>query len=391
MTRAWAGVRESLPGTLAALVVAVAALAATPAVAQDDAGEDEPRLEWFGDARFRPETTLGVPDAPDRVRFRMRLRLGATYALPARFTVGGRLSTGNPNNPNSHYRDLGQLFDQFPLRIDRLYLGWRPTPGLEVAGGKLGHPFTINLVYGELVWDADVQPEGVMGRYSQCADDGRWSVGLTAGGFVLLEQGRREDATSLVGQGSGEVEIAGGARLRGAVGLYDYNDLTPEATAALLVRNRGNAAEDTNGDGLPDRFVSAFRLVDYMAGVRFSRLPKPLLVHVEYVRNHQSAIPEDDGWAVGVAAGELGAQGDWRSHYQYQRIGQDSVFSPFVQDDFVFATAFRGHVGGFVYRAASAFDLHVWALIAQSVHPLAPASSTHQWRLRFDATIGFPR
>ena len=184
-----------------------------------------------------------------------------------------------------------------------------------------------------------------MGRYTHRAKDGRWTVGLAAGGYVLLEQSKAEDASAVVTQGSGEVAIGGGVQLRVALGLYDYNDLTPEATTGLLGRNRGNVTKDTNGDGLPDRFASAFRLIDYLAGIRLTSLPKPLMLHGQYVRNHRAAIPQNDGWAAGAALGELGAQGDWRSHYQCQRIGQGSVFSPFAQDDFVFATAYSGQYG----------------------------------------------
>ena len=148
--------------------------------------------------------------------------------------------------------------------------------------------------------------------------------------------------------------------------------------------------EDTNGDGRPDRFTSAFRLLDYELGVRWTGLGKPLLVNTQYVRNHRAAISQDDGWAAGVAMGELLAPRDWRIHYQYQRIGRDGVFSPFVQDDFVYATAFRGHTGGFAYRAAPGVDLHAWVLIARPEQPDASTLRDYQWRLRFDATFGFP-
>ena len=350
----------------------------------------EPRLSWFGNARFRPESTIGDPSVPDRFRFRLRLRLGATYRLSDQFTVGGRLSTGNQDNPNSPWRDLGQLFDQFPLRVDRLYLAWKPSAQFDAAVGKVAHPFSFNPIYGELVWDQDIQPEGAVGRYMLRADDDRWAVGVVAGAFVLLEQPAAEDASAIVAQGNGELQLGDDARLRVSVGLHDYRDLTPAATAGLLSRNRGNAVEDTNGDGRPDRFTSAFRLLDYELGVRWTGLGKPLLVNTQYVRNHRAAISQNDGWAAGVAMGELLAPRDWRIHYQYQRIGRDGVFSPFVQDDFVYATAFRGHTGGFAYRAAPGVDLHAWVLIARPEQPDASTLRDYQWRLRFDATFGFP-
>jgi hypothetical protein len=55
------------------------------------------------------------------------------------------------------------------------------------------------LVYGELVWDADAQPEGIAAGYTLEAG-GHLSINLLGAEYILLEQGNSGDATLSAGQ-----------------------------------------------------------------------------------------------------------------------------------------------------------------------------------------------
>jgi hypothetical protein len=361
---------------------------AHPVVGQDD---QQKRFSWSADARFRPEPTVNVPDAPDRFRMRLRLRFAGTYRLADAWTVGGRFTTGNPDDPNSPYQDLGSVFDRFPFSLDRLNLVWTPRREWQVAGGKFAHPFVTNPIYAELVWDQDVQPEGIAVRYARGAANGRWRIGLASGQYVLLEQSRAGDVSATVAQGSGELSVGDHAVVGAALGWYEYGELEPNGADAVLRDNAGNATQNINGDGHPEGFQSDFRLIDLLVNVRVKGLPRILEVAGQYVRNSEAAIPDRQGFALGSAYGQLNEVGDWRAYYQYQRIEQDAVFSPFVQDDFVFATNFRGHVLGVLYQAARQLDLQGWVLVAKPNRSASAPLRQNQWRLRLDATVGFPR
>ena len=99
----------------------------------------------------------------DRNRARTRLRVGATYKIRDDLVFGTRIVTGNFDDPQSPHHTFGTTFNSLRLSLDRIFLKYSPqrAPGFWVTGGKFAHPFYANPVYGELVWDADVQPDGI--------------------------------------------------------------------------------------------------------------------------------------------------------------------------------------------------------------------------------------
>lgn len=81
-----------------------------------------------------------------------------------------------------------------------------------------------------------------------------------------------------------------------------------------------------------------------------------------------------------------------RLYYQYSGIEQDSVFSPFAQDDFLLATNHRSHLFGLNYQFTDAIGLNLYALVS-SRDETFPGSTTdsdsHQWRVRADLNVKF--
>ena len=109
-----------------------------------------------------------------------------------------------------------------------------------------------NPVYGELVWDADVQPEGLATAYRIPGGDLFSDVTVRAGQYVLLEQNNAQDAYASVGQVSSTFDLGPLFRSQAAVAYYYYSDATPDGSTALLADNGGNATLDRNGDGKAD-------------------------------------------------------------------------------------------------------------------------------------------
>lgn len=156
---------------LSALEVRIAVLKRDPLQARAAAGDQtrasvanrapQSALDVSGDFRLRYEHTSDHAGDPARDRGVLRARLGASYALNGRFIVGGRLTTGDPDDPNSVDVTMDEFTDDLDVSLDRAYVRYG-FDDFQLVGGKFAKPFTST----ELVWDGDVNPYGVAGRYT---------------------------------------------------------------------------------------------------------------------------------------------------------------------------------------------------------------------------------
>jgi hypothetical protein len=339
----------------------------------------------YGDARLRFEGNYKLDDQPDRNRGRARFRIGTNIDVNEEFRVGARLVTGNPDDPNSPHVDLGDVMNKDNISFDRYFVTYSPCEGVDITGGKFAHGFATNPVYGEMVWDADVQPEGAAASY-------KWNaLNFYAGYYVLVEQALASDASMFVAQVSGKGKVTEELEGTAALGWYDYGELTPDGNFALVGDNAGNLVIDTDADLVPDEYVSDFSVLNPFAALTFNGWQQPVTLAVEYSHNLDAEISEDSAEIAGIAVGKSKVKGDWQAYYQFAHVEQDSIFSAFAQDDFLLATNATNHVGGLRYRIDDKIELHLWGLVS-SRDELSPGSATadsdtHQWRLRIDLNI----
>jgi hypothetical protein len=352
------------------------------------------RLAVYGDLRLRHESSFALDDKDDRHRQRLRLRLGANYQVLDDLLVGARLSTGSRDDPASPHVTFGDLFRQFEISVDRAFLNYRPAwlDGATATAGKFAPPFFQNPVYGELVWDADVQPEGAVIGYSIAKVGPFEGLELVAGEYILLEQEIADEALATVVQARGSLRLFGDALATLAVGHYFYTDVTPGGSEQALPLGRSNATVDRDGDGTADDFVSRFSTLNPIAALSATVLEVPAVASAEYILNTEVTGSEGQGWAVGVAAGRIAKQGDFRIYYQWQVVEQDAVFAAFAQDDFLFRTNHRSHLFGANYQLSDKVGLHVWGLVSRRDSTFSGAttdSDDYQWRVRLDLNVRF--
>ena len=350
------------------------------------------RLKLYGDVRLRHESSFQLVGKKDRHRERLRFRLGANYAVDDELLFGARLVTGDREDPKSPHVTFGDGFDGLEFTLDRAFLTYRPSwlEGARFTGGKFGHPFRRNPVYGELVWDADVQPEGLVTDYT-ASDVGPFStLTVAAGSFFLLEQSGGDDAYALAGQVAGSLDLTEDASGSIALGYHHYGDPTPDGAVSILSENTGNAVVDIDGDTFPDRFVSDFGILNPIVSVDYGGWALPARFSVEYVKNTRAEIDRDEAWAAGFSVGRSSNRGDWRGYYQWQIVEEDAVFSPVAQDDFLLTTNHRSHLAGINYQLSDKIGLHLWALVSARDHT-SPGPTTmsddEQWRVRLDLNV----
>lgn len=352
------------------------------------------RLSVYGDMRLRQEASFHLDDQEDRNRTLLRARAGALYQLAETLHAGFRLATGNPDDANSGHVTLGDGFDKLEINLDRAFVSWRPQAitGLDLTGGKFPHSFHLNPVYGELVWDEDVQPEGAFLKYSKAAGGTFNLFEVSAGQYLMVESSSASDAAATVAQVHTRMALSGSISGDLAVGYYHYQDPTPDGSSTMFQDNQGNAVIDRNGDGIADDFASDFGVLNPIASISTPAAGKPLVFSGEWMKNLRAEGDRDEGFAAGVSWGAQKQRGDWRYYYQWQVVEQDAVFSPVSQDDFLHATNFRGHALGLQWKALDKVAIHLWSLISAREHrgTTTPTDSdAYQWRVRLDLNIRF--
>jgi hypothetical protein len=111
----------------------------------------------------------------DRARY--LFKFGATYDFTDNFSSGIEFASATAND--SYNQTIGSAYGRFPVSLSLLYLTWEPTDWLTLTGGKQLNP----LYTTSLVWDSDINPEGVTEEFWWDITDA-FGIGFTAGQWV---------------------------------------------------------------------------------------------------------------------------------------------------------------------------------------------------------------
>jgi competence protein ComGC len=354
-------------------------------------------LDIFGGFRLRvAEVDFNRQgDAADRYRARIRFRFGAQYTLlDKQIAVGARLSTGNKNDPRSPYVSFGNLFEDFDIFVDRAYLKYSPNfwQGLYAIGGKFGLTFNKKDIYNELVWDNDVQPEGVAVGFKGKSIGPLDKLTFTIGQYIVEEKNSRISWLTTPQITVSDSFAEGLFNISLGIGGFIYygHDLIPNGDTELVTtpKNRGNAVL-LDPVGNPVGFVSDFYILNSYIDLEYTAWSVPLIISGELIHNFGANIDQDTGFSVGAQLGKTKRTHDWRVYYQFQLIEQDSIFTPFSQDDFQIATNFWGHVAGIQYKIMKNMDVHIWVLLTKPDQIFGDLTDETNFRGRVDLTVSF--
>jgi hypothetical protein len=363
---------------------------ATAATEKDETLLD--RIHPSGDMRLRYEWDASRGGKKgDRHRARARFRIGAGIDITDELMAGFRLRTGNSDIPNSPHQTFGNSFDSWEIALDRAYLKWSPdwARGGWAQGGKMANPFKMNPVYGELVWDADINPEGGQVGY-------RWSGdGLALGGAtgVWVLNSSDNTATIFPIQGYAECTCMDDFKVTTAVAFYKYGNMGGSGANNPSDfdpgGNRGNRLKAPIPPATDGDFKSDFEILDSFVSVTYTGLSIPVTVVGELIHNFGAKKNRDSrGWAVGAKT-ELPLMGrKHRVFYQYQTIRADAVFSPMAQDDFQSrASDFKGHIAGVDWGITKGVKIRTWGLFEKNRGTTGGTRSNQ--RVRVDINVKF--
>ena len=407
-------------------------------------------FSFSGDIRLRDEPFLGGPkdqsQVRNRERFRVRFNADAKYED---FSGGFTLNTGDVNNPISTNQTANQFYTRKPLELDKAFLEYNPHyfKPLTLTGGKFAYPW----VSTELIWDKDLNPEGLAQTLAFNLESTPVLKRIALVGFELpfaevagVSLSNKSIVQSAVygGQVQSEWRLTDWLKFSAYVSFYNWHIADPVALAVatanasspelgLLKLNNNsdqNSAITTTGTLIAtgqkvitnSQFVSKFGLFDAIA--RFdikTRAPKwPLVVLGDFVQNTEacanagniSPAPANTaletfaqsrnaacdphqrrGYWLEARAGRTQEKGDWNFSYTRIFVEREAILGVFNYSEMRQGSNVTQHRIETFYQAYKNIQLGITGLFGR---PLVTATSPGPAenllkRLQFDVMYKF--
>jgi len=353
--------------------------AGSPPLAVENPDDPWKRLKVTADGRLRAEGTFDQTNGEDRIRGRLRFRLGAEYEIADGLKAGTRFTTvsegRDANNPHWDFGD-GDGFSATDVGIDRLFLEWQPESTWKLTGGKFGHVFTRPSPVRELAWDDDVQPAGAAAVFApKCDGDVSFDVRALYGvaGEINDVNDSGSDPMVLGAQANVYFKANDTTTVQFATSYSDWSSLKN------FTLSQGNTA-DANDFAIWDTYVGLS-----LAGEGFSQITG----FGQYFNNLDDDSGEDSGFALGVQLGQTKGKGNWNVFGAYYDLDANAVFSAVAQDDTPIAGTGLGEgMSGFMlgaqYFVLENVSFRLWGLTSDA------DASEDPYRIRFDIDFRVP-
>ena len=282
------------------------------------------------DLRFRTENIKEEQLAPlkdsDRTRQRIRMRLTASGKVNETTDAVVRVSTGSTLNTDSTTtnQDLTDYYAKKNLVIDMAYFNWKASETILIMGGKTPIPFYL-AGGSDLIFDADLTPEGLSLKYLKKIDGGT-ELFFNTSGTWLQERFSATGATDNTDVGLIGAQI-------GAIYKADtWNAIL--ALAAYNISNiKGATAPAAKGNTLiAGAYAREYKLtsIGLELGTTFEEMP--LSVFTETVTNSEGGDYKN-GVIYGVKLGKLKEKGNWALCIDDRELEKDAVVGVLTDAD----------------------------------------------------------
>lgn len=292
------------------------------------------KLKLGGDLRFRHEY-IDKEGSEERNRQRVRARVNMTGTPSEEVTLGFGLSSSEEGDPVSSNQSLDGGFSRKDVFIDLAYIDWHPSTleGVSFIGGKMHMPFAT---VGDLVWDGDLNPEG-MALKTSFGGDGL-DLFVNAGGFWLDERSSTTDDAMLYGAQLGAKMKQDDFSVMGAVAYYTYENVEGFGTLVDAEDGFGNSTtggeeDPATGEVSPLLYASGYEILDVITEVGFNAgLPVSLFGNLAV---NNDADEDDTGYQFGIKLGKTKDPGSFDFGYSYRELEADAVLGAFSDSDFI--------------------------------------------------------
>ena len=230
-------------------------------------------VELYGDMRMRYEVRTGQAGLPDtltpagentqRNRLRYRLRIGLRGTLADDWFFGLRLETSS--NPRSTNVTFGDDSNAGPfaktsdgINVGQAYLGYKGFHDITLTVGRMPNP----LVTTSMVWDADINPEGIAEQWKHTYS---FSFG---GGQTTAAADYGKDGKSVAAVTSEPTKIT--VDLFANLAQFIYDDSNPEDPVGPRAVSGGKLVPNT------DAFMLAWQVgakINFTKDIYFQLAP----------------------------------------------------------------------------------------------------------------------
>ena len=291
------------------------------ATADDESSDWTDRIDLYGDLRLRYEA-IDVERLVSRDRPRFRARFGVKGQVNENVEVVFQLCSGG-DNPVSCNQTFDDSFSSQELSIDLAYVDWQATDDLNVYGGKMKNPL-FRAGSAPMVWDSDLHPEGIAGKYSNDL------FFATLGAFSVEERATGDDSWLYAGQFGLTWGLGKKAKLTAGLGYFGYTN-TIGNSPFYFALGLGNTVDD---DG---NYVYDYRNAEVFAQYDNAWRNWPISVYGHYTQNNE-VDDGDTAYAFGAKIGSAKSKGKMEFSWTYMDIQADAVIAAFNDSDYAGGT-----------------------------------------------------
>ncbi|MBN2590632.1 MAG: putative porin [Sedimentisphaerales bacterium] len=315
------------------------------------------KIKISGDFRYRHEhidTETGTTNPvwkSGRDRERIRARLMIEAMINDEWDVGFRFATGERSvMSNDMFGDsisanqtLKQDFSDKDLWIDLAYFNFQPKTisGFKISGGKIKNPF-YKAGKNQLIWDGDLNPEGIGVSHSIAL--GEFDKLYFTGAGLWVDESSSGVDTSLWGtQTYLKHSMKNSNYILGGAGYLDYGNIQGKTdTYGILAGNTGSGS-----------WASDYDIFEIFGEYGTNLNDMPVSLYGNWVNNLVASSSGDTGWLVGVMLNKASKPGSWQLSYDFRELQADAVLGAFTDSDFGGGgTNSRGHCVDLTYQLA---------------------------------------
>lgn len=362
---------------------------------KQDISAMEQKVSWAertvisGDVRVRQERIQvedKKPSEQTQSRQRYRARIAAVSQVTPTVEAGIRLASGNNNDVRSTNQDMNNYFTKKDIWLDRAYINWHPenVPGLKMIGGRMSQPWT-KVAESEVIWDNDINPEGVAVQYSR--KFGQTNVFGSSGAFTV-----KDNVTGFGPEFNNDLRMY---YMQLGANLFPGDDFKLTLGTSLFHYYKDELGVPTRppnaglGLTLNGNNSTQFQLYEGFGQLDILGLPLPLSLYGQYVQNPNANGPddgEDSAYMVGLMTRfwEIGV------NYSYRNVERNAVVGAFTDSDFASGfTASKGSKLQLTYNITKNFQFLTTYFYTESDASNPPVQGAQTNTLQVDLVATF--
>jgi hypothetical protein len=302
-------------------------------------------LKFHGDVRIRAQYNDNGNKQYTQYRGRYRLRFYVDAKVNDQVYTGFGFASGSSSDPRSTNQTFTDNFGKKNLYIDYVFMEYDPNANMAFTAGRTKNPIWTT---SELLWDADINPEGVSAKLNWPL--GRsWQLFGNAGFFVLNELANDpQDPGLLFAQpGVAWTDPNGVYDVKAGAAVYGFDNVKGHAALGYRPSTADGyqQANTLSGGKYKYGYNSISPELEANANI-LNPLPLPLLGGLGYTISYVGVFGNcvrafehaggNTGWIAGVKVGQRKVEdtGQWQLAVSLRRLERNAWLDTYPDSDF---------------------------------------------------------